>query len=221
LATKSKFLGRVKRLFVALACALVMTAFPSDAGTKDSDEIRSEEYGVYNAVLDDIRMPREDAHALIIDQTLNLKCGTDPGNPILLNDCSGMVMPPDTPEDVHQTLAETWHQFDKASWNDWVKQNSKSAKLQDRFKTSWKHKLVGEDLPKDESKEWDSADCGFYFSRVGLNEAKTEAVVFVFFASYMDGVPSTGDYFFLRLDKAINWKLQGRMQYFKSDQQNR
>ena len=163
-------------------------------------------------------MPKANAHVLIIGTTLNFRCGQDSGNPIVLNGCGGMVMPPDTTEQVHELLRQNWPHLENSTWEDLEKQNSRSSKLRDSFETSWKHKLVGQDAPDEASKEWDSPDCAFYLSRVGLNEKKTEAVLFVFFASYMKGVPSTGDYFLLRINKTREWKLEGRVQYFVSDQ---
>lgn len=203
-------------IFIA-ACAISSL----QAGAVDSGEVRPEEYAVYNAVLGNVQMPKENAHALIVDTTLNFRCGWDSGNPIVLNGCGGMVMPPDTTEQVHELLRENWPHLEESTWQDLEKQNSRSSKLRDSFATSWKHKFIGGDSAEEKAKEWNSADCAFYLSRVGLNEKKTEAVVFVYFASYMKGVPSTGDYFLLRMDKVKGWELEGRVQYFVSDQQSR
>ena len=206
--------------FVASIFLAAWAVLSLEARVGDSVEVRPEEYRAYNAVLGNVQMPKENAHALIIGTTLNFGCGEDSGNPIMLNGCGGMVMPPDTTKDVHQLLSENWPHLGESTWEDLEKQNSRSSKLQDSFETSWKHKLVGRDLPDEASKDWDSPDFAFYFSRVGLNEKKTEAVVFVFFASYMKGVPSTGNYFLLRMDKVKEWQLEGRVQYFVSDQQS-
>ena len=93
---------------------------------------------------------------------------------------------------------------------------SKSARPRDAFLTPWAHKLAGTDVPEDDTKDWKSPDGGFYFSRVGFNPPKTEAVVFVFFASYVNGVSSTGNYFMFGADEAKKWKLSGKFQYFES-----
>jgi hypothetical protein len=180
-----------------------------------SDDIAPEEYDVYNAVMSDVQLGK-DAHVLIYNDTLNFQCGGDSGNPILLNGCSGMTMPPDTPDEVGEHLRGEWPRLSGATWNEFEKRNAKSAKLRDVFLTPWAHKLSGSDVPEDNSKEWESPDGGFYFSRVGFNPPKTEAVVFVFFASYVNGVSSTGNYFMLRADEPKKWKLSGRFQYFES-----
>jgi hypothetical protein len=208
-------------LLIGSACAVLFTVYSLRVVIGDSTEIRTEEYSVYNAVLGDIQMPKENAHALIVGNTLNFQCGENSGNPILLNGCSGMVMLPDTRDDVHALLRENWPNLKKSVWDDLESRNSRSFRLGDAFKTSWKHKLVGEGFAEEDSKEWSSPVCAFYFSRVGLNEDKTEALVFVFFASYMDGVPSTGDYFLLKVNKAKEWEIEGRTQYFVSDQESK
>jgi len=166
-------------------------------------------------VLSVTTMPQE-AHILIFNDTLNFQCGFDSGNPILLNGCSGMIMPPDTPKQIGEKLREEWPHFADATWSEFEKRNAKSFKLTDAFVTSWVHKLSGKDMPEDDSKEWESPYGGFYFSRVGFDVPKTEAVVFVFFSSYTEGVPSTGNYFKLVVGDDKKWTLDGRFEYSRS-----
>jgi len=215
-AEKASGFGLTLVLLVASVAASAQTS-PSAA-----DDAAVEDYRVYDVVLDQVELPKEDLHFLILDDTLNFKCGEDSGNPILLNGCSGMIMPPatTTPEQIGQFLRQNWPRLDKTTWEDFERRNANSAKLRDSFVTPWKHLLEGQDVPEDKSKEWDSSDGAFYFSRVGFNSKRTEALVFAFFASYMKGVGSTGYYFLMRRDTGKEWKLDGRLQMFTTDKQN-
>jgi hypothetical protein len=114
-------------------------------------------------------------------------------------------------------LAAEFH-FNDSTWSDLLRQNAKSWRLQDQFKTSWPHALTGpgSDPASLSSPEWKTPDCAFYFSRVGFDEKRTEAIVFVFFASYMGRAPSSGDYFLLHQDQKAGWKIAGRMNYFNT-----
>jgi hypothetical protein len=183
---------------------------------KEAETAGKEDYAVYNAVLDEIQFPQGSTHALIAGDTLNFKCGADSGNPILFNGCSGMIVPPDTPEKIRQLLNEGFDKMGALTWSDFEHKNMRSIKLQDSFVTSWQHLLVGPDIRADNSKEWGSPNCTFYFSSVGFNPGKTEAVVFVLLSSNMENVPSSGDYFLYRLDSAKKWNPNGRVQYFAS-----
>jgi hypothetical protein len=190
---------------------------------KDASLVPSDEYPVYNAVLANIQFsrikPEKEVLALIVDDTLSLECGAESKNPILLNMCSPMLFPPTTPEDIRALLKDNF-KFEKETWDDFLKKNAKIWRLQDQFVTSWKHGLTGSGIdPKSPSSpQWDSADCAFYLSRVGFNEEKTEAIVFVFFSSYMDRAPSSGDYFLLRQNKAAGWQIKGRANSLQSDE---
>jgi hypothetical protein len=104
----------------------------------------------------------------------------------------------------------------KSTFDDLEAKNAATTKLRDGFVTSWKHRLEGPDVPADDSEEWKSPDCAFYFSNPGFSSDWTQAIVFVFFASYMEGVPSTGDYFLVQLGDT-KWAIKGRVQYFISD----
>lgn len=199
---------------LAVSLALIATSAPPLRASA-SDDVEPEEYGIYSAVLSDAPL-RKDARVLIHNETLNFRCGGDSGNPILLNGCSGMIIPPDTPEQVGESLRRNWPKLAATVWSEFERRNAKSAKLRDAFLTPYAHELAGPDLPGDTSKEWVPPEGAFCFSRVGFNPPKTAAVVFVFFASYVDGVPSTGNYFLLGADPVKRWKLDGRFEYFKS-----
>jgi hypothetical protein len=197
-------------------------AQPARASRQQSaDLVPNQDYPVYNAVLADIEFsrlkPANQIHALIVNDTLNLGCGENSKNPIMLNGCSPMLMPPTTADDLHKMLRDEFH-FHDAIWLDLLAQNGKSWRLQDHFKTPWLHGLTGAgiDPASLSAPEWKNPDCAFYFSRVGFDETRKQAIVFVFFASYLDRAPSSGDYFFLKQHENDEWKIDGRLNYFNS-----
>jgi hypothetical protein len=201
-------------LFVTLVASFELPVVPADA----QEEVRTEEYAVYNALLSNIAEPKENARMLIVDQTLDLKCGASADAPILMNGCGGMLMPPDSPDGLHRLLQDRLPHLQEGTWADLRQMNSHSYKLQDRFHTSWAHHFVDSEKSDHDAGAWKWADVAFYLSRVGLNTQKTEAVVFVFLASYTQGVPSSGDYFLFRINKDHQWQPEGRVQYYATDQ---
>jgi hypothetical protein len=188
---------------------------------KTANLVPSEDYPVYNAVLANIDFSQLKApsqiHALIVNDTLNLGCGEQSQNPIMLNGCSPMLIHPTTTDDIHKMLKDEFR-FHDATWTDLLTKNTKSLRLQDRFETLWAHGLTGTGIDPTSlsSPDWKNPDCAFYFSRVGFNEKRKEAIVFVFFASYFDRAPSSGDYFLLNQHEDGAWKIDGRMNYFNS-----
>jgi hypothetical protein len=188
---------------------------------QDAAFVPADDYAVYNAVLGDIQFsrlkPENQIHALIASDTLNLTCGEQSQNPIMLDNCSPMLVPPTTKDNLHTMLAAEF-QFRDATWSDLLSQNAKSWRLQDQFKTKWAHGLTGTGVDSAllSAPEWKNPDCAFYLSRVGFDEAKKEALVFVFFSSYLDRAPSSGDYFLLRRREDAKWRIDGRMNYFNT-----
>jgi hypothetical protein len=172
------------------------------------------EYRVYNAMLGLMQFQKKDLHMLIAGTTLNFKCGGDSGNPVLMNGCSGMRMPPEKLSDVMRLLQENWPSMETASWEDFAKENADSATLRDNFSTAWKHKVAPLDIPL--SGEWASPDVTIFLSRVGFNVNQTEAVVYCLTFSYMDNVFTEGDYFIFRTDRG-EWQPKGRVTYVKMD----
>jgi hypothetical protein len=205
----------VKHKFRGSFAALVLIALIfTPAYAQNQRESSSDEYRVYEAVLGLMdHFPINDPHVTIFGLTLNSKCGEE-GNPIpLANGCSFLWVRPDNAVSVKRLLREQWGDFDNSTWLDFEAKNAASVHLQEPVATPWKHKLV---FPGDEpSKGWDSPNLALFLSRVGFNQKKTEAVVYVLTFSYMNQVNTAGDYFLFRVGKSGQWEPNGRVTYFK------
>jgi hypothetical protein len=177
-----------------------------------------DEYQVYEAVFGLMdRMPKEDLHITIFSVTLNSKCGEDAYPGPLANGCTFLWMKPDTADSVKQLLRQEWADMENATWSDFEMENVASVLLHEPISTPWKHKLVG---PGDDpSKDWESPDLIIFLSRVGFNQKKSEAIVYVLIFSYMDQLATTGDYFLFRKDKTGRWNPSGRVTYFTKDKE--
>jgi hypothetical protein len=172
-----------------------------------------EEYKVYEAVFGLMdQIPRQDLHVSLWNMTLNSKCGEDDSGVPLANGCSFLWVKPDDANSVKRLLRTEWQRLDNATWSDFEAKSAASVHLQDPIVTPWKHELVG---PEDNSREdSQSPDLAIFVSRVGFNQKKTEAIVYVLIFSYMDQVSTAGDYFLFRLNKAGRWEPNGRVTYF-------
>src|SRR5208282_2935537 len=138
-------------------------------------------------------MPKKDLHVTIYKVTLNSKCGEDAYPSPLSNGCTFLWMKPDTANSVKGLLRGEWADMENSTWSDFEGKNAVSANLHEPISTPWNHKLIG---PADEpSKGWESPDLTIFLSRVGFNQKKTEAVVYVLTFSYTGRVATAGDYF--------------------------
>ena len=175
-----------------------------------------DEYQIYSAVLSLVQFPKNDPHAVINDLTLNLQCGENSQNPVLLNGCSPMRANGETPQEISVFLRENFRNSSKATVDSFNLINQKSIRIKDNIATPWKHRLAGTDIQDDGSPEWASPDMAFFLSGVGFNSQRTEAIVFVLNFSYLDKVPTEGDYFLFRR-KGKTWQPDGRVTYVQNE----
>jgi hypothetical protein len=182
-------------------------------------EVSPDEHKVYEAVLGLMtHIPKEDPHVTIFAVTLNSKCGKDAYPSPLANDCTFLWMKPDSANSVKRLLREEWADMENSTWSDFEGKNNVSVSLREPISTPWKHKLIAPgDGPE---KDWESPDETIFLSRVGFNQKKTEAVVYVLIFSYMDQVATAGDYFLFRADNAGHWEPNGRVTYFTDKDQS-
>ncbi len=199
------------RSFSAALILITLISIPAKA--QNQRESSSDENGVYEAVLGLMdHIPIEDPHVTIFGMTLNSKCGEEAYPSPLANGCTFLWMKPDTANSVKKLLHEEWGDFENPTWSDFEAKNAASVRLQEPIATPWKHKLV---FPGDgPSKGWESPNLTIFLSRVGFNQKKTEAVVYVLIFSYMNQVETAGDYFLFRIGKTGHWEPNGRVTYF-------
>lgn len=198
--------------FAATLLAALGMSSPRAAAQKLPDAA-PEEYKVYEAALALMdRIPKKDPHIGIYCATLNSKCGQEAYPAPLANGCTFLWMKPDTPATIKELLREDWAGMEDSTWADFEAKNAVSAQLHEPIATPWKHKLIGAEA--DPTEDWDSPDLTIFVSRVGFNQKKTEAVVYVLIFSYLDNVSTAGDYFLFRTDKNGHWTCRGRVSAF-------
>jgi hypothetical protein len=210
----------VKHLLLRFAplSMIMLGAISPPVWTQSQREASPDEYRVYETVLGLMdHIPKEEPHVTVFDVTLNSKCGEDAYPSPLANGCTFLWMKPDTANNVKQLLRAEWTDMENSTWSDFEGENTESVRLHEPISTPWKHKLIGSgDEP---SKDWESPDLTIFLSRVGFNQKKTEAVVYVLVFSYIDQVATAGDYFLFRIDKTGRWKPSGRVTYFTNDKE--
>lgn len=196
-----------------LAALVLFGLISTPVIAQNQRELPSDEYNVYEAafrLMD--RIPVEDPHITIFGVTLNSKCGEEAYPSPLANGCTFFWVMPDTANTVKKLLHDEWTDLENSTWSDFEIKNTASVGLQEPIDTPWKHKLI---FPGDNpSKDWNSPNLTLFLSRVGFNQKKTEAVVYVLIFSYIDQVKTTGDYFFFRIGKTGHWEPNGRVTYF-------
>ena len=214
-----------------LGRALLFVLAVSCIGSAQEQQV-NEEYRVYEAVLKLMdTIPKEDPHVAIYERTLTTRCALQDEAPIFARGCSFLWVKPDTDEDVERNLRSRFHGLSHSTWKNFKKNNATSITLHDPLAAPWKHRFTGphEDpstprtdapgsaAPAAISDEWNSPDMTIYFSRVGFDKKKTEALVYVLVFSYVGNAATSGDYLRFRRERDQEWTLAGRVSYLKQD----
>ena len=203
----------MNRLFSRVTAFLMIMLGATSLLAQAKGEASADEYRVYEAVLALMdHIPRQEPHITIFGITLNGKCGEEASPTPLANGCSFLWIKPDTAKTIKGLLRTEWPDIETSTWADFEGKTTASVRLHEPISTPWKHKLVS---PGDDaSKDWDSPDMTIFLSRVGFNDKKTEAIVYVLIFSYMNEVRTAGDYFRFRREKMGGWEPNGRLNYF-------
>ena len=75
------------------------------------------------------------------------------------------------------------------------------------------------DLKGQSSDAWKSPDGAIFFSRVGFSTDHKQALVYVLFFSYMENVPTSGNFFLFQSNDAKHWEAIGRTTYMEMTKQ--
>ena len=202
----------------------VLFVLAASCAARGQEQPVDEEYRVYEAVLKLMNtIPKQDPHVAIYERTLTSKCAVNDEIPVFAKGCSFFWVKPDTDEIVEQNLRSRFHGLHRSTWKNFKASNATSITLHDPITAPWKHKFIGPVTPAEFSDEWASPDMTIYFSRVGFDKGKTEALVYVLVFTYLDQdatalSPTTGDYLRLRRGADKQWALAGRVSYLKQDQ---
>jgi hypothetical protein len=190
-----------------LAVSFLATGL-STVGAEEKATPVSPETQIYNAVLALMKFPKQDAHILIANTTLNAGCGENSGNPVLMNGC-GIFGPPTTAAELEPLLKNSMPQLAQATWQNLVEQSASSVKLEDHLQSPWPHAVV--EVSMAGVSPWKSPDGMVFFSRVGVNKEGNQALVYVLFFSYMTGLPTSANFFLFQLNSPGEWDPIGRV----------
>jgi hypothetical protein len=193
-----------------IGCLLVV---PLSLAAQDKGSVTRNEYQVYNAVLGLMQFPKSDPRIIIVNKTLNTRCGGQSGNPVLINGCGIWGPPISTAEETNQQLRHEWPQMAQSTWESFTTSNSSSGVLQDELTSSLPHRLV--DMSSQSAPDWKNPDGAIFLSRVGFNSEQNEALVYVLFFSYVKQIHTSGNFFLFRIKPGKDWESAGRFTYME------
>ena len=147
---------------------------------------------------------------MVADTTASFSCTPDPNRMIRAADgCSGMRSRDESPEHVLIWLQTAMPQVSRETLSDFRVKSELATKLEGAFPVPIKQILWGPLGTKENSSEVAKPDLVVNVSRVGLNVAHTQALLYIGVAAWTDPDRAGGEYVLLKKD-AGRWSVAAR-----------
>jgi hypothetical protein len=201
---------------VARLSAFVFLLSYFSVAQQPSTSPSAEEYAVMGAMLDGFHDAGRASHPIVADYTATFDCNSI-CNGMKVSGCNGLALNDETSEQRLTIVKRDLPDLDQTTIPDFEAKNRHCSKIADKIPSQSPFFLFGNDHPQKLPAGWEKADF-FYFSRVGFNAQRTQALVNVSFMSGTDGTRSGGKYFLLRhengkwipVESSIVWQLTSR-----------
>jgi hypothetical protein len=178
-------------------------------------EVGVEETAVYAAVIVQLAANGDVSKALISDTTSTFECGTS-CNGMLEGKCSGMRQENQTPEQAVDALKEKWGSLKKETEADFEAKNASCARITGPLPMERPNFLFSQTKAPPLPAGWEHPDM-LYFSRVGFDGKKSQALVYVAVFSGTDATRSGGTYVLAKRE-GEKWKVERKMKVWEMEQ---
>lgn len=154
------------------------------------------------AMLDGFRQSGLASHPIVADYTSTFDCDSI-CNVMKIGRCNGLAGNDEGPNERLAIVKRDMPDVDKVTISDFKAKNQHCSKIDQKISSASPFYLFGNDHTEKLPGGWEHADF-FYFSRVGFNAKRTQALVNVSFYSGANGADSGGKYFLLSKENG-NW----------------
>ncbi len=159
-------------------------------------KLSADEYAVMAAMLDGFHEAGRASHPIVADYTSTFDCSSI-CNGMKIGGCNGLAGNDETPKQRLTIVKRDVPDRDQTTISDFEKKNRHCSKIAEDIPSRFEFHLFGNDHTQKLPDGWKHADF-FYFSRVGFNAKRTQALINVSFMSGADRSSSGGKYFLLR-----------------------
>ncbi len=194
--------------FCAVALFLSIPAMSQQPSPETRVGITPEEYTVYAAVVKQLSADGLIDKPLISDKSSTFQCWTS-CNGMLIGKCSGMRSEDQTAREFLEGLRKQFPSLKKETTADFEDKNQECAQIQKALPLSTRYFLFSQTKTEDLPKAWQHPDM-VYFSRVGFDPGRAQALVYIALFSGTDAAHSGGTYILAKRD-GTNWKVEKRL----------
>jgi hypothetical protein len=191
-----------RALIPVLFCTLALGQSPSSA----SATLSSDEYSVYAAAINFFLRAGIASHPLVADHTSTFAC--DSGcNGSQTGGCNGLRSKSETPSARLAKVQGDLPSLDSSAIRDFEVKNQACSEIAPRIPIKNKYVLFSPSHLSGLPEDWKFQDY-FYFSRVGMDSKRNQALVYIGFMSGTDGSDSGGRYFLFEKTDG-SWSRKG------------
>src|SRR5262249_10284581 len=174
----------LKTPFAAFSSLLAVSFF-AQTTLHEPSRIAEDEYAVYAVMLAHFQQSKKASHPIVSDHTSTFACGKSSCNGMNIGGCNGLRDVDETPAERLAITRRDLPGLARTSHTDFEQKTRVCRRVEKKFLPKSKSLLFGVRSANNAPADWDSPDY-FYFSRVGFNQAHTQALVVVGFLSGSD-----------------------------------
>jgi hypothetical protein len=157
--------------------------------------LEPQEYSVMGVMLDGFQKDGLASHPFVADRTSTFECSAG-CNGLAMAGCNGLRSNGETPKERLAIVKRDLPAVEQTTLSDFEFKNKHCSEIANKIPSRSSYFLFGSDHVEKLPSGWEHPDF-FYFSRVGFNEHRTQALVHVSFMSGTNGADSGGKYFLL------------------------
>jgi len=178
-------------LITGVLGSLLPSRFLMAQSSKEPAQLTSDELGIYVAFLDSYTKLGRDSRPLIANSTATLACDKSSCDGFLMGSCNGLRTEGETPSEGMRIVKRDLDKLQPGTIDSFLKLNQNCVPIHDKIPASVRYYLFSDpEIPKD----WKYTFL-VYFSRVGFNTERTQALIYVGLASSSDARDSGGNCF--------------------------
>ena len=175
--------------------ALVFLLPCASLAQQTTSNLSPDEYAVMGTMLDGFREAGRASHPIVADYTSTFDCELI-CNGMKVGHCNGLALNDETPGERLTIVKRDMPDVDESTISDFKAKNRHCSQISNKLSSASPYFLFGRDHAEKLPSGWEHADL-FYFSRVGFNPQRTQALINVSFYSGTDAANTGGKYFVL------------------------
>lgn len=205
---------RGARIVLIIFLAVFILRGGQGDSTLAAEFVEEEEYSVWAAVVNQIHLPKSPRWFMLADRTVSFQCDPSASLGIDVGGCGGMRVQGQTSAEVFERVRQQITAVTATLTSDLEKKSRQSATIDRTLPLPVRQVIWGPGFHSQVPKDLGAPDFAVYPSRVGFNDARNQAFLYMGVISWTDPSRSFGEYVYIEKTSGA-WMVKGRVRVWE------